>query len=284
MNDMKPDLIFLTTPHGMALDTDFLIYENDQESGYAEVGGDLHNDSFPSYRVGLNITTNAHLATTLTEILRSKNDDDHNNVSGILGFADGVPLPISWGEIMPIKYLQNAMKSDDSNDTNNPLSETLPEFIVFSMPLRRYNDSVQMKQELLDKGRDIWNVLNDENITGKLRIFVIVSADLAHTHTADVMPYGNCSCAEPYDEAIGQWIETMDETYLLEKASHEQDVGAMSCGYTGFVLLQGMFDASSYDDDNGERMERDVHKMWRSQLLANHHPTYYGMAVGNFTR
>ena len=82
----------------------------------------------------------------------------------------------------------------------------LPGFIILSVPLRRYNHSVQMKQELLDKGRDIWNVMNDESITGELRVFVIVSADLAHTYTAESKPYGNCSCAEPYDEAIGQGL------------------------------------------------------------------------------
>lgn len=265
MNEMKPDVIFLTTPHGMALDTDFLIYENEQESGYALVGEDLHNSSVNLTKVTLNITSNEQLAISLTNILQSKNSMNNNNISGILGFADSNPLPISWGEILPIKYLQNA--------TLNHNQSLLPEFIVFSMPLRRYNYSVDMKQELLDKGNDIWNILDDESITGDIRVFVIISADLAHTHTANVMPYGNCTCAEPYDEAIGNWIKTMDGIYLLDKASYEQSVGAMSCGYTGFVLLQGMFEQSMKANDS-----------WKSQLLANYHPTYYGMAVGNFTR
>ena len=79
---------------------------------------------------------------------------------------------------------------------------------------------------------------------------MIISADLAHTHTANVMPYGNCTCAEPYDEAIGNWIATQNRDYLLDKASYEQSVGAMSCGYTGFVLLQGMFDQSKQGGSN----------------------------------
>merc|ERR1712130_415352 len=99
----------------------------------------------------------------------------------------------------------------------------------------------------------------------------MISSDLAHTHTADVMPYGNCSCAEPFDLAVGNWISTMDPYYLLDKASYEQSIGAMSCGYTGLVLLEGMFNASSYSDNIGD--------IWNSQLLANYHPTYYGMAV-----
>eukprot|EP01084_Bolivina_argentea_P181671 313732_1 len=268
MNEMKPDLIFLTTPHAMALDNDFLIYENQQESGYALVGEDLHNSSVNLTKVTLNITSNENLATTLTNILRAKNPINDNNISGILGFANSNPLPISWGEILPIKYLQNA--------TINNNQSLLPQFIIFSMPLRRYNYSVIMKQELLDKGYDIWNILNNESITGKINIFIIISADLSHTHNANIMPYGNCTCAEPYDIAIGNWINSMNRDYLLNKASYEQSVGAMSCGYTGFVLLQGMFDASIYPNKN-------IHNIWKSQLLANYHPTYYGMAVGNFT-
>ena len=265
MNEMKSDLIFLSTPHGMALDDDFLIYENEQESGYALVGGDLHNSSVNLTKITLNITSNGQLATSLTNILRDKNPMNGNNISGILGFANSNPLPISWGEIIPIKYLQNATKNNDQT--------LLPQFIIFSMPLRRYNHSVEMKQEFLNKGKDIWNILNDEEITGNLNIFVLISADLAHTHYANVMPYGYCACAEPYDTAIGEWISTMDAEYLLDRASYEQSVGAMSCGYTGFVLLQRMFNGSL-----------DSNAKWRSQLMANYHPTYYGMAVGNFTR
>lgn len=33
MNTLNPDVIFLTTPHGLALDNDFLIYKNSNESG-----------------------------------------------------------------------------------------------------------------------------------------------------------------------------------------------------------------------------------------------------------
>ena len=57
----------------------------------------------------------------------------------------------------------------------------------------------------------------------------------------------------------------MDELYSSEKASHEQEIGAMSCGYTGFVLLRGMFDESLYEK---ETLKMDVDKVWRSQILS----------------
>jgi hypothetical protein len=73
VSNLQPDIIFLTTPHGVALTNDFAIYTNSNGSGYALVGvitktlitlitlrslitliiliGDLHNDSVPSYKV-----------------------------------------------------------------------------------------------------------------------------------------------------------------------------------------------------------------------------------------
>ena len=106
----------------------------------------------------------------------------------------------------------------------------------------------------------------------ELRIGLIVSADLAHTHLKDG-PYGYCECAEPYDQAVGKWAQTMNSDYLLKNASLQQKIGAMSCGFTGFVFWQGMIN---------EAMEHGI--TFNSNMLANYHPTYYGMMVANFTR
>lgn len=43
-----------------------------------------------------------------------------------------------------------------------------------------------------------------------------------------------------------------------------QGQGAMSCGFTGLVTLQGFLRSSS----------------WSGEVLANAHPTYYGMRLG----
>ncbi len=53
----------------MALDVDFLIYENNNESGYALVGGDLQNASFPWYPVYMNLTSDETLATNIVNSL-----------------------------------------------------------------------------------------------------------------------------------------------------------------------------------------------------------------------
>ena len=50
---LQPELIVLTTPHGMALERDFAVYENSNASGFASIGADLHNASFPQvWRAG----------------------------------------------------------------------------------------------------------------------------------------------------------------------------------------------------------------------------------------
>ena len=40
---------------GVALDNDFAVFSNSNGSGFALVGSDLHNASFPSYKVPLSV-------------------------------------------------------------------------------------------------------------------------------------------------------------------------------------------------------------------------------------
>ena len=86
-NIMKPDLIFLSTPHGLELAIDFLIYENQNESGYALLGGDLDNSSFIEYKVELNMTTDESLAINLVNSLSKGTNDDSKvyNLTGLKG-------------------------------------------------------------------------------------------------------------------------------------------------------------------------------------------------------
>ena len=48
---------------------------------------------------------------------------------------------------------------------------------------------------------------------------------------------------------------------------------AKSCGFTGLVFLHGLLSALKEDGVS-----------WTPELLANEHPTYYGMLVAHFTR
>jgi len=52
---MQPDIIFLSSPHAISHQRDFLIYQNTNASGYALVGGDLHNASHEDYKVPMKV-------------------------------------------------------------------------------------------------------------------------------------------------------------------------------------------------------------------------------------
>jgi aromatic ring-opening dioxygenase LigB subunit len=58
---------------------------------------------------------------------------------------------------------------------------------------------------------------------------------------------------------------------LLLKIAADLVNDALSCGYTGLVMLHGMLSEAGL-------------KIWRSKVLVNGHPTYYGMAVAILKR
>ena len=238
--EVDPDVVILTTPHGMELQTRYLMYMNQNETGFASLGDDLHNTSTLSYKVFMNASVDVPTATRLLSVLP--------NTDGVKGFAGGMTLPISWGEIIPLSFLNDKLRSST---------------VLIGMPLSRYNHSVEMVPELLEVGAALFDALDAEEKT----YAVIISSDLAHTHLASG-PYGYCPCAEPYDQAVGKWAREQSRSALLEDAAKQQGLGAMSCGFTGLVLLEGVL----------------AKAQWRSQNLANFHPTYYGMMVANFSR
>ena len=98
------------------------------------------------------------------------------------------------------------------------------------------------------------------------RTVVVISADLAHTHLKSG-PYGFSTAAEPFDKACGAWVTTQDSDKLVVEAASYVDK-ALSCGFTGLVMLDGILKASPVD--------------WESRLLVNFHPSYYGMMLASF--
>ena len=211
---LRPELVLLTTPHGMALERDFAVYENSNASGFASIGQDLHNASFPQYKVELSRRGAPEHAGPLARALQAGGA----NVSGLLTFADSEPAALRWGEVVPLSFLAR-----DGAPT-----------LVWSMPQRRYMEDVSMVPELLGLGSQLFDYL--EALTE--RVVVVVSSDLAHTHLASG-PYGFSAAAEPFDEAAGAWAATLDAAPLLENATAIVDQ-ALSCGFTGLVMLHGL--------------------------------------------
>jgi aromatic ring-opening dioxygenase LigB subunit len=122
-----------------------------------------------------------------------------------------------------------------------------------------------MIEELQAVGSTLYTTLDALNMSSLL----IISSDLAHTHSP-TGPYGYSKAAKPFDEAVVQWGETMLDFYLLSEARVLVD-SALSCGWTGLVLLNGFLKGGK------ERGQTFV-----SQVDAYSCPTYYGMMVARF--
>lgn len=81
--------------------------------------------------------------------------------------------------------------------------------------------------------------------------------------------FSDYNCILPF-QAIGQWVMTLDKSVLTVEAAKYVDK-ALSCGYTGLVMLHGMMHAGELSS-------------WKQTLYANYHPSYYGMMVASFLR
>ncbi|KAH3760898.1 hypothetical protein Pelo_7300 [Pelomyxa schiedti] len=248
---MKPDVIVLDTPHGVANDNNFAFYLNSHGYGSAATEG-----GYAEYcmSVPLDSTTAQQLLDSLYSLKL--------NVSGMTAFGSDSSFPLHAGEIIPLWF-----ERVEVIDASAGLPTTPCGVVVISQPTRRLTDPVGMIPELLTLGNSLYDSLR----ASPLRVVVIISGDLAHTHDA-TGPYGYSPTAEPFDEACGQWVEKQDRDQLLDVAAGLVEE-ALCCGFTGFCILQGMLDKSL-----------SLGEQWDSHLFANGAPSYYGMMVGSFVK
>lgn len=241
---LNADLIVLSTPHGLADLKQFMFYLNSQGYGYA----DTDNCVCPSCCFSVSVQIDANISQNIVQSLQRFGA----NVSSLTAYGppgNDEQFPLRWGEVIPLYFMQSQHAR----------------VVILSQPLRRYDSDVAMVPELLQLGKQMYGIL--EALSE--RVVVVISGDLAHTHLPDG-PYGYSNASEPYDKACGLWASTLDSSALLVTAAGLVDA-ALSCGFTGLVLLEGMFQASGIDN-------------WTGQVLANFHPSYYGMMVATFAR
>jgi aromatic ring-opening dioxygenase LigB subunit len=264
--DVDPDAILLVTPHGIALSHDFGIYLGAHASGYADIGADLHRPNGTTYRVNLpRIPLAPDLATSLLDQFLWQG---RTNVSGIQTSADdSQDTPLQWAEVVPLLLL------NESSSRQRP-------HLIWSQPLRRFGPSAgaDMVDELLHLGRRLFQWMEGQPL---VRWGVLVSADLAHTHRADG-PYGYSEAAVPFDAVIGHWAQNPcpHGRALLDRAAHLQPA-ALSCGFTGMVLLHGMMCG---DERDAATVARGSLTQWYTQVFANQNVTYYGMMATTLQR
>mmetsp|Transcript_1246 Transcript_1246/g.1413 ORF Transcript_1246/g.1413 Transcript_1246/m.1413 type:complete len:328 (+) Transcript_1246:1-984(+) len=260
---LEPDIIFLSTPHGVAASKDYTMYNNNDGYGNADqTEGKYTFKGYPNIKQPIDI----EITNKLVESMGLKNFP----VSEITAFAEGESMPLRWGEVIPLSFM-NTKKY-------NPSLDHVARTVIFSQPRRRIKlNGLPMINELLRLGSS----LAEELHAMKERVVICISGDLAHTHDKDG-PFGFSDEAEPYDEAIMNWLSSLDSRHLIGTNADDKEyyddfaVGsaasyvekAISCGFTGFVMLQGIIN--------------QVGREWTSHIMAGpYHPTYYGMIVAS---
>lgn len=234
ISELNPDIIFLTTPHSISLDENFGIYLNTKASGSAEWDGNYSN-----YKVEIDI--DHKISNELLNQLKK----NKCNISGITCFSPSVgTAPLRWAEVVPIWFLKDLIK---------------PKYMLLSQTLRRYKP-LEMVDEILSLGRNIKEFL--ANLTQK--VVIIISADLAHTHEK-AMHYDFSENAQIFDKSIENWVKTLNIDFLLKDAGSILDE-SHCCGFTGFLMLQGMLENSKI----------------KSEILSREVVTYFGMMVASF--
>eukprot|EP00041_Stephanoeca_diplocostata_P026485 m.715197 g.715197 ORF g.715197 m.715197 type:complete len:214 (-) comp22978_c0_seq7:3359-4000(-) len=157
---------------------------------------DLHNASFPSYKVPLSVSMSPNISGDLVAV----GGGASNNVSALLSFADSEPVALRWGEVVPLHFMRRTLAHVQQSEMGSKNGGDATRVAILSIPTRRYKHDLEMIPGLLDLGGKIGAYLQ----ASPLRVAVVVSADLAHTHQASG-PYGFSPAAKPFDTACARW-------------------------------------------------------------------------------
>ena len=209
VKQLTPDIIFLTTPHSVALSHDYGIYLNKNASGTAEWNGEYREFC-------IDIRLNQELSSKILNFLREKK----SAVQGISAYSADVNFPLQWGEVVPLWFFKDRQLN--------------LEYIILSQPLRRFEYTKSMILESISLGYNLKKFF--ESIDK--RVVLTISADLSHTHEKEG-PYGFSEEAETFDRMIQDWATSLNSEILTDEIVPILDK-AKCCGLMGFAILQGM--------------------------------------------
>ena len=277
ITDSKPDVVVMTTPHGLQTSWDVGVYQNAMLSGDATVGRDLEESfgrPFPKqlYHKYLDAQTDGTLAQEIVDGLA--------NATLLRGWNGILPLPLHWGEVLALEYLSSGNTSNDAYHAD-PAGVVVgprklaPSLVALGLPLSRYNFSSSVAAGFRRMGQQLGRVLRASSD----RIALVVSTDLAHTHWPNTS-FGFSADAAPFDRAVGRWAASLDETPLMVESAASVD-HVYSCGWLGLVLLHGALEASAMHPSRSAPLNAS----WSPTVTAApEHPTYYGMLAAAYTR
>jgi aromatic ring-opening dioxygenase LigB subunit len=239
LKEMNPDIIILSTPHGISLENDFGIYMNQKAKGNAEWLGE-----YSQFEVS--VTLESEVANQLKQYLK----DRECNVQGISSFTVSEPAILRWGEVIPLWFIQKEL---DEN----------VKYVIMSQPMRRMNMN-SLIDELLVIGKGMYHFCQEHESVRDKRVAVVISGDLAHTHASDG-PYGLSECAQKFDSIIEQWVQTQKSDLLIDSAL-QVVTDAKSCGYSGLVMLDGLLKEAN--DSYESVLLSNLHPTYFGMLVA----------------
>ena len=261
---LNPDLIVLTTPHGISLLNSFGVYCGYEGFGTAEWQG-----NFTEFSVNLEFDRKESL--NFIEFIKQKNKT--MPIEGIVSFIESMPIPLRWSEVVPPLFLLDRWKKNaiDKTEYSEP-RKPFPKFMVISVPRSR----LDLSGNLLEKSVEFGQLMGEYFGKSEKNVVFLQSGDLAHTHgisigkfKKDPPPYPIQILAfENFDKIIGKWAEDpiKEEGLLLKLADVLQTY--LSCGYVPLVVMQGIL----------KILDKEK-KAIESEVLCNISPTYFGMMI-----
>jgi aromatic ring-opening dioxygenase LigB subunit len=260
----EPELIVLTTPHGMALDSAVGIYKHATIEGTAAWAG-----AWEDYTVSGE--GDADAADSLVEYVRAQ-DFDAAPVSG-----PGMYAPLRWGEAVPLWFLQQA----------GALAAGGSKVLIISWPTCRLQ-----ARDFTPVAQTFGTLLAEWASALPKRVAILASCDMSHAHptpdgalsiyTSPMYPADQATpeLAASFDTAVVNWATKLGDGQVAEAGkellSNFPIVDeAKACGWSGFLTVQAAMAAEAAVGGG---------RSWGGLMQGYSHPTYFGMMCASFSR
>ncbi|TFH29651.1 MAG: hypothetical protein E4G98_03465 [Promethearchaeota archaeon] len=258
-----PDLIILFTPHGYRLESAFCLYLAKTYRAFLPKLDRSNVDGTSVHSIE-EYPTNWDFLNNVLKTYKNHPNPGFELESLSLATPE-YPLPLAWGSSVPLHYTRNLKNYVSPQNTPQQASKQgSPEIAIISLPNSRRNIK-KSRDSLHQCGKFFGHIIQESS----LKISVVFSGDLAHTHQNQ----GNFSLhpsSKIFDDKIQDWIKNLDKTHWITPDLIQLEQTALACGLSTLLIMEGMLDYF-----------RDCfpHISWKSDVIDYTVPTYFGMLI-----